>query len=130
MIRLARDADMAALPELERAAGNAFRPLGMAEVADDAPPTVAELSAFVHGGRAWVYTDEADRPIGYLMLDVVDGDAHVEQVSVHPDYAHHRIGQALLDVAEVWARERQMTALTVTTYAQVPWNAPYYQRLG
>src|SRR4051794_5738399 len=102
----------------------------MAEVADDAPPTVAELSAFVQGGRAWVFTDDADKPLGYLLLDVVDGDAHVEPVSVHPDYAHHRIGQALLDVAESWARDQHITALPLTTYAQVPWNARYYQRLG
>lgn len=74
----------------------------MGEVADDAPPTIAELAAFARDGRAWVSTDHADKPVAYLLVEVVDGDAHIEQVSVHPDYAHRRIGESLMDVAAAW----------------------------
>ncbi len=102
----------------------------MAEVADDAPLTVAELTVFAQDGRAWVYTDEADKPVGYLLMDLVDGGAHVEQVSVHPDYARRRIGYALLEIAAQWARQHGIKVLTLTTYADVPWNAPYYRTLG
>jgi len=115
---------------VERAAGAPFRELGMGEVADDAPPTLAELAAFAQDGRAWVSTDHADKPVAYLLVDVVDGDAHIEQVSVHPDYAHRRIGEFLVDVAAAWAQQHGMAALTLTTYADLPWNGPYYQRLG
>lgn len=59
----------------------------MAAVADDEPLSVEELASFVADGRAWVSTDEAERPTGYLLVDTVDGCAHIEQVSVHPDYA-------------------------------------------
>ena len=130
VIRLARTGDLEDLREVERAAGVAFRELGMAWVADDDPPTVAELAAFASDGRAWVYEDAAGRPAGYLLLDVVDGEAHIEQVSVHPEYAHRRIGQALIEVAADWARQRGMSAMTLTTFADVPWNGPYYRRLG
>lgn len=102
----------------------------MGEVADDAPPTIAELAAFARDGRAWVSTDHADKPVAYLLVEVVDGDAHIEQVSVHPDYAHRRIGESLMDVAAAWAQQHGMAALTLSTYAEVPWNGPYYQRLG
>lgn len=130
MPRTARKDDLLALRELERAAGAAFRDLGMAAVADDEPPSVTDLAAFQEDGRAWVITDSADRPVAYLLLDVVDGNAHVEQVSVHPDHARQGLGKTLLDTAAAWAAQRGLAALTLTTYLDVPWNAPYYQRLG
>ncbi|GAA2004193.1 hypothetical protein JL107_18325 [Nakamurella flavida] len=37
---------------------------------------------------------------------------------------------ALADVALVWARGRGLERVVVTTYRDVPWNAPYYRRLG
>lgn len=36
----------------------------------------------------------------------------------------------LLDTAAAWAQQHGLAALTLTTYANVPWNAPYYERLG
>ena len=102
----------------------------MASVADDEPPSAEDLAAFQRDGRAWVAADEADRPVGYVLVAVVDDNAHVEQVSVHPRHAGRGLGRSLLDVVEEWARCRGLLALTLTTYAEVPWNAPYYQRLG
>ena len=74
--------------------------------------------------------DTEDRPVGYLLVDAVDGAAHIEQVSVHPDHARRRIGRALIERAAWWARSRGLGALTLTTYPEVPWNGPYYERLG
>jgi len=37
---------------------------------------------------------------------------------------------ALIDTAAAWAAQQHLAALTLTTYAHVPWNAPYYERLG
>jgi ribosomal protein S18 acetylase RimI-like enzyme len=93
VIRAARPYDLSALPELERAAGAPFRDLGMAAVADDEPPTVAGLAVFQRDGRAWVATDDADQPVAYLLVEVVDGNAHVEQVSVHPCHARQGLGK-------------------------------------
>jgi GNAT superfamily N-acetyltransferase len=56
--------------------------------------------------------------------------AHIEQVSVDPSHARQGLGRSLLDTASAWAEERGLAALTLTTYAEVPWNAPYYRRLG
>lgn len=130
MIRVARAEDLPSLREIERAAGSAFRDLGMAAVADDEPPALSDLAAFQQDGRAWVATDAADRPVAYLLISVVDGNAHVDQVSVHPTHARQRLGRALLDTADAWARQRGLPAMTLTTFADVPWNAPYYERLG
>lgn len=126
-IRPAVRTDVAAMRTIERAAGEAFRTLGMDPVADDEPPGPDELHPFVDDGRAWV-AECNGTPAAYLLADVVDGCGHVEQVSVHPDHAGHRIGVALVDRSEQWAAGRP--ALTLTTFRDVPWNGPYYARLG
>jgi len=61
---------------------------------------------------------------------VVDGCAYIEQVSVHPAHAGHRIGAMLLDYVADWAAGQDMPAMTLITFRGVPWNAPYYERLG
>ena len=86
-LRQARLDDLPNLVELERAAGQVFRTVGMDRVADDDPGSVEELTTYAVDGRAFVAVDPDDRPVGYLVLDLVDGNGHVEQVSVHPSHA-------------------------------------------
>ena len=130
VIRPARADDLEQLPDIERAAGEPFRLLGMAAVAEDDPPAVGELAAYQQDGRAWVVTDDAGQPVGYVLVDVVDGCAHVEQVSVHPRHARQGLGKRLLKTAEQWARQAGFAAMTLTSFTDVPWNCPYYERLG
>jgi GNAT superfamily N-acetyltransferase len=129
-IRAARLDELAGLIEIERAAAESFRALGMGLVADDDPGSVEELAAYAGDGRAFVAIDAGDVPIAYLLLHEIDGAAHIEQVSVHPDHAGKSIGRALIDASASWALTRGLPALTLTTYVDVPWNGPYYERLG
>ncbi|MEV4145129.1 GNAT family N-acetyltransferase [Amycolatopsis sp. NPDC049691] len=129
MIRLARPDDLPALIDVEREAGGLFRAVDMAAIADDDPGSVAELAVYQADGRAWVAVDDDDRPVAYLVAEVVDGHAHVEQVSVRPSHARRGLGRALIETLAEWAVARGLPALTLTTFAAVPWNAPYYERL-
>lgn len=128
-IRLARAEDIDCLPEIEVAAGVAFRDIGLADVADDAPPSVTDLLGYQADGRCWVAMDGGP-VVGYLIAEVVDGNGHIEQVSVHPDVAGRGLGRRLMQHAEAWAEAQGLTAMTLTTFVEVPWNGPYYQRLG
>ena len=40
------------------------------------------------------------------------------------------IGTQLLERACEWAREQRYPAITLTTYADISWNAPYYAARG
>lgn len=130
------------LCELERAAGAPFAAIGMPEIADDEPPAPHELAHYLDAGVALVavpdatdlphVTDLPQQPgpgpiAGYLLAEPVDGALHIEQVSVHPDHARRGIGRALI---EHLAAGTDAPALTLTTFADVPWNAPYYARCG
>ncbi|WP_433545083.1 GNAT family N-acetyltransferase [Streptomyces sp. CA-294286] len=127
-IRRAAAEELSLLQDIERAAGEPFRALGMPEIADDDPPPLDLLRTYQLAGRAWVFSGTRDgRPDGYLIWQEVDGGAHIDQVSVHPRAARRGVGRALIDHL---GRESGAAALTLTTFAEVPWNAPYYARLG
>jgi GNAT superfamily N-acetyltransferase len=129
-IRPPRRDELEALRSIERDASRAFAAIGMAEIAADEPLSVPELEAFRADGRAWVAVDWRQRPIAYLLSSIVDGCAHIEQVSVAPAHARRRLGAALIERIAETARAEGRPALTLTTFRDVPWNAPYYERLG
>lgn len=129
-IRAATPADFAAMQEIEVEAGSLFAAIGMQAVADDEPFAIAELAAFADAGHAWVAVDRDDRPVGYLVAELVDGRAHIEQVSVRPSHGRQGIGRRLVDHVDAWASANGLPALTLTTFADVAWNAPLYERLG
>ena len=129
-VRPARTDDSAALRAIEQLAGERFRQVGLAAIADDEPPALETLDAYAAAGRSWVACDSSGQPVGYLLIDAVDGCAHVEQVSVRPDWQGRGIGRSLLAAAEGWAVQRSLAALTLTTFDQVPWNRPLYEHLG
>ena len=129
-IRAAETADLPALQDIEKAAGLCFGDIGMPEINEYQPLPLAELAVYQQSGRAWVAVEEAGDPVAYLLADLVDGNLIIAQVSVHPDSARRGIGRSLIDHVADEAVAAGITALTLTTFSQVPWNAPYYERCG
>jgi GNAT superfamily N-acetyltransferase len=129
LVRAARHEDLPTLRLIERASGQRYREFGLDRVADDDPASVVALSGYADAGRAWVAVED-DVLVGYLLVDKVDGAAHIEQVSVLPDYQGRGVGRALIDTAGRWAISHAMTGLTLTTFGHIPWNRPLYDHLG
>ncbi|MBB5956809.1 GNAT superfamily N-acetyltransferase [Saccharothrix tamanrassetensis] len=123
-IRPARPEELPALQAIEVASGEPFREFGMPDIADDDP---MPLDALRHL-HVWVAAHP--QPIAWVAVEPVDGYAHVEQISVDPAFARRGIGAALLDHVERWATARGLHGLTLTTFRDIPWNGPYYERLG
>jgi GNAT superfamily N-acetyltransferase len=128
-IRLAREAELADIQRIDREAGQMFNDIGMPEIAE-LLCTVELLTSQLEAGQLWVITDADDRPAGFLITGLVDECLHVRQVSVDPVSARRGLGRALLDFAAEQAAAGGLPAMTLTTFAEVPWNAPYYQRCG
>jgi GNAT superfamily N-acetyltransferase len=129
-LRAATAADGPALQDVELRAGAQFRDVGMADIADHDPSSLEDLASYADAGRSWVAIDDADQVVGYVIVDVVDGCAHVEQVSVVPAAQGRGVGRALLDRVRTWAVESGCPALTLTTFTDVAWNRPLYEHLG
>jgi len=131
-IRFADVDELKRLREIELAAGAAFADIGMDDVASGEPLSIETLASYQRDGRAWVCIDEQKQglAVGYVLAEEIDACGHVEQVSVHPDYARRRIGRDLIDVVDTWSIEMGLSALTLTTFVDVAWNGPYYERCG
>jgi GNAT superfamily N-acetyltransferase len=121
LIRLAQPAELPYLQEIENASGEVFRDIGMPEIADDDPMSLEALAEH----EVWVAVGERGVPVAFIAVGDVAGATHVHQVSVHPSHARQGIGAALIEHVR-----RAGRAVTLTTFRDVPWNAPYYERLG
>jgi len=130
-IRSARPADAAALPAIERSAAALFRlDPALAWLADsDVPDTTQHLHA-IEQGKVWVAEQVDGQLAGFLRAVEIDRQLHVEELSVHQHFQGRGIGRKLLSGAIEHARRQQLQAVTLTTFRDLPWNAPFYQRMG
>jgi len=128
-IRGARSDDIRALQDIERAAGVLFGGIGMEDIAADPPLEEEVLAGYIGDGRAWVAEVEG-QVVGYALADEVDGQGHLEQVSVDPAFGRRGLGRRLIETVCSWARDRGFSRLTLITFRDVPWNGPYYASLG
>ncbi|MDQ1383964.1 MAG: hypothetical protein QOG65_1343 [Actinomycetota bacterium] len=129
-IRAPKVDELDRLRDIERDAGVMFADVGFPEVAAHEPESVEALAEYARAGRAWVVVHGDDVPVGYAIVDIVDGLAHLEQLSVVPEHGRLGLGTALLEHTCAWARHRGYDAVTLTTFGDVAWNAPYYARHG
>lgn len=81
-------------------------------------------------GRLWLALDAKDRPVGYALLQILDGCAVLAQLDVHPAHGQQGLGTALVQRVINHVRDAGLPALYLTTFSHVPWNAPFYQKLG
>lgn len=141
-IREARREDLARLQAIEAAGDTMFadlfgpEPFGP-DSAESGEARAAEpgvlLVAVVGAGAG---ADE--RVVGFAHVLMIDGaaargdrpEAHLEQLAVLPAFGRRGIGRALVEASCAWAAERGHARITLRTYAEVPWNTPFYARCG
>lgn len=121
-VRLAEPSDFAHIAAIEAAGDAGFAEIGYAPLPQgDGPSDHSDATALLVAGRP---------PVGFAAVVVVDELAHLEQVSVLPEVSRRGIGSLLIESACRWAVKAGYRAITLTTYSDVPWNAPFYARLG
>ena len=129
-IRLARPEDAEALPAIEAAAGRLFATLpGFEEIAAGQPIT-AERHRQLIAKRHCLVAAAGDRIAGFIACEPFRRELHVWELSVHPGFQRQGLGERLLRGAMIDAHNEGFSALTLTTFRGVAWNAPFYERLG
>jgi len=130
-IRPARADELPDLQRVEREAGERFRGMGLLDHLLDHSLSLPELAAHQRAGRVWVAVDDDERPLGFAVASVLDGDgAHLEELDVVPRAGQQGIGSRLVATVSDWAASRGFGTLTLSTFRDVPWNAPFYERRG
>lgn len=125
-VRLATEADIPLLGDIERSAGEVFRQVGLEAVADDEPMPEEVLRGYANAGQVWVAVADRNVVVGFLACfpiaqqdtrqawgrgehgPDVDAFLHIAELSVHSAHQKRGLGRRLLETmfAEVQARPR------------------------
>lgn len=133
-IRLARPSDVPLLPSIEDRANALFDDwsgiLGLSSGGSSQLVPVETLATAQQAGHLWVAADSADDPVGFALVSPVDDGAHLDELDVLPEHGRRGLGSALVETVVAWAGRQGYGAVTLTTFRDIPWNAPLYERLG
>jgi GNAT superfamily N-acetyltransferase len=127
-VRPASPVEIEAVRDLERASAQRFVGLMDALAADEPSPATVLADRIAAGGLLVAELDET--LAAFVMFRPVEDGLYVEQIDVLPAFERRRLGAALLDAVAERARDAGRSRLTLSTFKDVPWNAPYYRRLG
>jgi len=129
-VRLARPQEAPLLGAVEQRAAARFATIGLERIASGRPTSEAEYREAIDGGRLWVVEDQSGGIAGLAIADVLDGEGFLAEVSVLPEHGGRRLAARMIDAVAAWAGALGCRQLRLTTFNDVPWNRPYYERLG
>lgn len=131
-LRLATSGDAKCFPEVERSAGEAFRATPHAWIVDEpdiAPEAPEAYRPWIEAGGVRVAEIEG-AVAGFVAAAPLGQALHVHVLAVRHDRQRQGIGTALLAATRIAAAAQGFGAMTLTTFANVPFNVPFYERLG
>lgn len=129
-IRLARHADLPSLADVEKEAATRFAAAGVHGSFLDDTLSASALLAAATEGRLWV-ADLDGACVGFVLTAVLDdGQAWLEEVDVLPAFGGLGLGRRLVETAIAWARQRGAPSISLCTFRDLPWNAPFYAKMG
>lgn len=130
-IRLAREDEVETLRQIERSAAQAFRLIEAFSWLSVGEVQGAETHhALIDAGTNWVAVADGDHPLGFLSAEISGRDLHICEISVDHLHQGFGIGRTLITHAIDIATTRGLDAVTLTTFRTIPWNCPFYERLG
>ena len=128
-IARARAADVGVLPTIELAAARLLEGYAPESVLAQAT-NEADLHEAQRNGLLWVALD-GDAAVGFAHLRRIEPNAvHLQELDVHPDHGRRGVGGRLVTAVCTWAMASGLESVTLTTFRDVPWNMPFYSRLG
>ena len=130
VIRAAHELDVPLLGPLEDRAGRRFMDSPHPYCASFPHFNAERLAGLVRAGTVWVAADAGDQPIGFVIAERWGDDGYVHELDVEEAYGRRGVGRRLLGRVAQWARAEGASGLLLSTFNDVPWNAPFYARLG
>ncbi|MFJ0646900.1 GNAT family N-acetyltransferase, partial [Bordetella bronchiseptica] len=130
-VRRAQAPDAALLPAIERSAGQRFLDApGLAWIAADEVMSEQDHRAWIAAGTSWVAECPGAGLAGFLVAERTADALHVWELAVRREMQGRGIGGRLVRAAIDAAAAAGLPAITLTTFRDLPWNQPFYARLG
>jgi ribosomal protein S18 acetylase RimI-like enzyme len=127
-IRVARRKDIHHLPYVERDAVRRFAVFGLDEMTGATIP-LELLEQRQSCGQLWVALRD-DKPVGFAVASVLDDNGHIDELDVSVQHGRRGLGSRLVKKVCNWAFRSGLKGVTLSTLRTIPWNAPFYVKLG
>jgi GNAT superfamily N-acetyltransferase len=129
-IRFARQEEILRLREIEDAAGELFSGSGLIDDSRDESFPLDKLAQLIDLEQVWVCSSGAALPVGFVIVSKWDTAVYIEEIDVLPAHGRQGLGTRLLSHVCSWAREQGFGSVVLSTFVEVPWNAPFYRKNG
>jgi len=129
-IELAQSEYLHKLSEIEQQAASLFRGWDVPQSVLEEVTPLEEFQAVQEAGLLWVALSPQRQPVGFALVEREGLQLHLEELDVHPQHGRRGIGRALVETVCAWARDHGYAEITLTTYRDIPWNGPFYAKLG
>ncbi len=129
-IRRARPSEYALLPAIERAAGMLFKTVDWLNLDPDDVVDPEFIEAIARAGAVLVAASDRDAPVGFALTGFLDRALHIYELDVAPPHGRRGLGRRLVDAASAFASAEGATAVTLSTFRDIPWNGPFYAKAG
>ncbi len=129
-VRLASMQDIPALATVELLAAERFNTESLTESLSKHTVPLTKLQFSCRMNELWVAASEEHGIVGFLLAERLDDDLHISEMSVVPMHGRQGVGAALIKVAGEHMRAAGYKRITLTTFASVPWNGPFYLKNG
>ncbi|WP_199636601.1 GNAT family N-acetyltransferase [Serratia sp. PAMC26656] len=131
LVRLAQLQDIPQLIAIERSAAQLFLQQPAWRFLAEGPVMSRQQHAdFIQQQQEWLAESTLGEVAGFIAVLPQRQDWHIAELSVAADWQRRGIGRRLIAEVAMLAKSQGAQRLTLTTFIDVPWNAPYYQRLG
>jgi predicted N-acetyltransferase YhbS len=128
--RFAELDEIEAVRAIEYEAAQRFATIGMTGIADAQPMNADFVRRKIEACEIVVAVNDAARCVAFVMFVPLSTRFYIEELDVLTAWAGRRIGAELIGQVDVLARKAGARQLVLSTFRDVPWNAPYYGRLG
>lgn len=129
-IREAVSSDIASMRAIERRATQIYRTIGYDFCADGPIRDVEEHERVQAAGMALFAVSIDGLAAGFAMYEPLDGEIHLVEIDVDPAFQNKGLARRMIAIGEGWTQDKGFGGITLTTYRDVPWNAPFYRRIG
>jgi GNAT superfamily N-acetyltransferase len=129
-VGLARREHVPVLPGIERAAAALFPDDVLTPELRESALPVEQLELAHAERRLWTALTRSGIPVGFAMAVRESDAAWLQEIDVHPAHQRRDLGRRLIQCVIDWARTHALGCVTLTTFEHLPWNAPFYSRLG
>jgi GNAT superfamily N-acetyltransferase len=130
LLRPATSQELASLPAIEMASARRFQDSMHPGAADGQPISEGLHARWLAHDGVWVAESPRGELAGFVDWIPMARDMFVVELDVHPDHAGKRLGSQLLDAIGRFGSRLGFERMVLRTFRDVPWNEPYYRKLG